>query len=152
MSKPFPSGAASLFSAMACGRETGPAGKFDWSNMRGFKEKSFAERLSNSAQAKQAMLQRFRARPGDDDPEVVARRAARQALVAAREQRIAEREAARRAAEAQAAAEAADLIAREQQEAAERAEREAAEALALEAQRKADRDARYAARKARKRK
>lgn len=152
MSKPFPSGAASLFSAMACGRETGPAGKSDWSNMRGFKEKSFAERQSSSAGAKQAMLQRFRARPAADDPEVMAQRAARQALVAAREQRIAERDAARRAAQAQAAAEEAERVARERQEAAERIEREAAEALALEAQRKAERDARYAARKARKRK
>jgi hypothetical protein len=118
--------------------------------MRGFKEKSFAERLNSSASAKQAMLHRFKARPAADDPAVVEQRAARQALVAAREQRLAERAAAKAEQRAREAAEEAERIARDRQEAAERAEREAAEAIALEADRKAKRDARYAARKARK--
>ncbi len=118
--------------------------------MRGFKEKGFAERLNSSASAKQEMLQRFKARLAADDPEVIKQRAARQALVAAREQRLAERAAAKAEQRARESAEEADRIARERREAAARAEREAAEALALEAERKAKRDARYAARKARK--
>jgi len=96
-----------------------------------YKEKGFGERLSAAADARRAALERFRARPGPDDPAVVARRAARQAVSEAREARAAEREAAR---EAEAA-----------RRTAERADRDAA----LEAERKAARDARYAARKAR---
>ncbi len=117
--------------------------------MRGFKEKSFSERQTSSADAKRALLRRFHAQPGPDDPAVIEQRAARQALVAAREKRIAEREAARREAKARDAAEAQQRAERERIETAERAEREAAEALALEAERKAARDARYAARKSR---
>lgn len=117
--------------------------------MRGFKEKSFSDRQTASADAKRALLRRFHAQPGLDDPAVIEQRAARQALVAAREQRIAERDAARREAKARAAAEEQERVTRERLEAAERAEREAAEAIALEAERKAARDARYAARKAR---
>ena len=85
-----------------------------------------------------------------DDPAVLERRAAREAISAARETRLAARkteraaEDARLAAESQArAAAAADSEAREQ---ADKLENDAR----LEAERKAARDARYAARKARK--
>jgi hypothetical protein len=122
----------------------------EWSEMKGFKEKSFHERLSTAAQAKQATLQRFRARPGPDDPAVVEQRAARQAVAAARDARIAEREAAKRAARAREAAEQEERAAQVLREAAAQAERDAAQAEALKAEQKAARDARYAARKARK--
>ena len=106
--------------------------------MGGFKEKTFGERLSASGDAKKAALAKFLARPGADDPAVVARRAARETLNAAREVRLAERAAERAAEEARQLVEQAAL-------AAEKAIADAA----LEAKRKADRDARYAARKAR---
>lgn len=118
--------------------------------MKGYKETSFSDRLGTAAKAKQAMLQRFHARPAADDPAVVAQREARRAIVAAREARIAEREAAKLAAAAREAAEREERAALELREAAERAQQEEAAAAALELQRKSDRDARYAARKARK--
>ena len=109
-------------------------------------------RLDAAATAKQAALKRFRARPGPDDPAVRERQAARQAVSDARDDRIAARQTAR-------AAEAARQVAEHAVKAAERAAREAEErnsaaqiaarAVALEAERKAKRDARYAARKAR---
>lgn len=118
--------------------------------MSGFKDKNFNERLGTAASAKQAMLDRFRAKPAADDPAVLERAAERQALSEAREVRIAERKAAKLAEEARATA---ARIAEEKERAA-REEREAAAALAkqiaLEAEQKAARDARYAARKKRK--
>ena len=63
--------------------------------MTAYKDKDFGERLSTAAAARRAMLERFRARPGPDDPAVAERRAARQAVSVAREARVAEREAAR---------------------------------------------------------
>ena len=86
------------------------------------------DRQNASAEAKKAMLEKFRASPGPDDPAVVERRAAREAMLAERAARAAQREAAKRAHEA---------------ELAEQAEREAA-ALA---EQKAARDERYKARK-----
>jgi len=95
------------------------------------------ERQNASAEAKKAMLEKFRASPGPDDPAVVERRAAREAMLAERTARAAQREAAKRAHEAELAEQAARA-------AAEQAEREAA-ALA---EQKAARDERYKARKA----
>jgi len=125
--------------------------------MSAFKENDLKERLNTAAEAKRAMLERFRAKPAADDPAVIEREEARKALAAARETRVAERktakeaEAARLAAEqaereAQAARQAADAAVREVTLKAEQEERDAA----LEAERKAARDARYAARKKRK--
>jgi hypothetical protein len=118
--------------------------------MSGYTDKNFNDRLGAAALAKKATLDKFRARPAADDPVVVERRAARQAVSDARTARMAEREAERIAQEAREAAERNEREMAEQerfaQEATERAEREAA----LEAERKAARDARYAARKARK--
>jgi Family of unknown function (DUF6481) len=94
----------------------------------------FNERLSTAAKARQAALERFRARPRADDPSVVERRAARLATSQARDARKATR-----------AAEAARL----KEEAIRRNAEEAAREILLEAERKAARDARYAARKAR---
>src|ERR1700760_902234 len=105
--------------------------------MSGFKEPSFADRQKAALEARKAILNKFRAQPGPDDPAVKARQAEREALAATR----AEAKAARR--EEEAAAEAAAKLAREKEEAAARE-------AALEAERKAARDARYAARKKRK--
>lgn len=101
------------------------------------------DRLSAAAAAKQALLERFKARPSVGDPAWVAQQEQLKAIAEARETRNAERKAAK---EAEAIRHAAEEKARAE------AERLAARArmLAEEAERKAARDARYAARKARK--
>ena len=117
-----------------------------------FKGNKFTDRQSASAEAKRSVLAKFQARPPADDPAVLARAAERQAIAEAREARMAERrrereiEAARREAE-RLAAEAAEAERRKAEE-ARLAEEARAEAL-LKLQQKAARDARYAARKAR---
>jgi Family of unknown function (DUF6481) len=114
--------------------------------MSGYKDFDLQQRLSDAAAAKKATLEKFRA--ASEDPAAATRRAARVAVNEARLLRIAGREAAKRAREA----ELAELALRAQREAeeveallaAQNAEREAA----LKAEQKAARDARYAARKA----
>ncbi len=117
--------------------------------MKGFKEKTFGDRLSAASTARQAALERFRTRPAADDPAVIKRREERLAIAAARQAREAERKIIREAeAAARAEQEAKDKVereARERREAIEKVIRDAAEA----AERKAERDARYAARKVR---
>jgi hypothetical protein len=111
--------------------------------MSGFKEPSFADRQKAAQQARQNILNKFKAQPGPDDPEVKQRQAKREAHAAARAKARETREAAKaeqRAREAEAAAAAAAQLAREKEE-------EAARQVALEAEAKAKRDARYAARK-----
>jgi hypothetical protein len=118
----------------------------------GFKESDFADRQKAVAEAKKALLEKFRARPGPDDPEVVKRQAEREAVLAARVAREAEREAARKAKEAELAEEAAreaERKAQAEQDAAVDAVEQAKRHIALLAEQKAARDARYAARKAR---
>jgi hypothetical protein len=128
---------------------------------RGFnknmKDKDFGDRLSAAKNAKQAMTAKFLQRPGSDDPAVIERRQAREAVSAARAVREAQRN-------ARAAAEAAETAAQQERadaeaafaaaEAAAQQERAVAENEAnkarLEVEQKAARDARYAARKARK--
>ena len=119
-----------------------------------YKNDDFNNRLSSAAKAKEALLERFRSRPGPDDPAVIARRKAQAEIEAAREVRMAERKVAKEAealrhAEEQARLEeerkAADLEL--QAKKAEEAEKAAERAAAA----KAARDARYAARRARKR-
>ncbi|KMO44691.1 hypothetical protein VQ03_01595, partial [Methylobacterium tarhaniae] len=63
--------------------------------MAGFKDQNFNDRRSTSADAKKALLEKFRARPASDDPEVQARLAERQKIAEARAARAAEREAAK---------------------------------------------------------
>lgn len=115
--------------------------------MRDFKDKSLTDRLQNSRLARQALIQKMREAPKPDDPEVMTRRAAKSALVAAnraeRERRRAEKDAAARLeTELEAAAEAATSAE------VERKKREEAETIVLLlAEQKAVRDARYAARK-----
>jgi hypothetical protein len=118
----------------------------------------FNERLSTAAKAKQALLEKFRARPKADDPAAAERNAARLAVSLARDARIAERKAAREAEVARLQAEAVRLQAEVVRQAAEDVARkataeaeQAAQKVTLEAERKAARDARYAGRKARQR-
>ena len=111
--------------------------------MSGFKEPSFADRQKAAQQAKQDLLNKFRAQPRLDDPEVAKRRAEREAAATKREKARLEREAAKAEAkrrEAEVTAAEAARIAREKEE-------DAAREAALEVEQKAKRDARYAARK-----
>lgn len=115
--------------------------------MRDLKGTSLTDRLQRSKSAKQALIRKMQEAPKPDDPDVVARRAARSALLAAnqteRERRRAEKEAKDRMEAERLAAEQAAKLAE-----AERKKREEAEKIvALLAQQKAARDARYAARK-----
>jgi hypothetical protein len=114
-------------------------------SMSGFREPGFADRQKAAQQAKRDLLNKFKAQPGQDDPDVAKRRAEREAIAASREQarlaREAEKAEAKRREEDAAAAEAA-RIAREKHEEEERL-------AALEVDQKAKRDARYAARKER---
>ena len=114
--------------------------------MRAFNDKNLTDRLQTSKQAKQALLQKFKARPGPDDPAVRARQAKRQEISAAREARALEKEAAKQRAQQERAE--LKALAQAEQEAAR--ERELQEHIAREAEQKAVRDARYAARKKRK--
>lgn len=118
-------------------------------SMAAYKTPDFTERNAAAREARQRALEQLRAKPAPD-PEIVA---ARQAAREAREAAAAERRAAKLAAEAEA-----KEAARAAKEAAEQAELEAAAAKKAsrpkpptEAEMKAARDARYAARKARKR-
>ncbi len=114
--------------------------------MSGFKEPSFTDRQKAAQQARQNNLNKFRSQPGPDDPEVKQRQAEREVQATERAKAKVARDAAKaeqKRREAEAAAEAAVKLAREKEEAAARE-------TALEAERKAARDARYAARKKRK--
>jgi hypothetical protein len=115
--------------------------------MSGFKEPSFADRQKAAQQSRKTILDKFRSQPGPDDPAVKQRQAEREALAVERAKAKLLRDAAKaekkRHDEELAAAAAAQLV-REQEEAAARE-------AALEVERKAARDARYAARKKKKR-
>jgi hypothetical protein len=116
-----------------------------------FTSNRFQDRQAAAAEARKAMAEKFLSRPKYDpnDPAVKEREAKRRAVLEARAAREVERE--RRRAEAAAAAriEAVrqEALARDAAENARRAEEER-----LEYERKLDRDARYAARKERKKK
>jgi hypothetical protein len=115
-------------------------------SMSGFKEPSFADRQKAAQQAKQNILSKFRSQPGPDDPAVKQRQAEREAAAAERAKAKLVREAAKaeqKRREEEAAAAAAAQLAREKEAAVARE-------AALEAERKAARDARYAARKKKK--
>ena len=88
--------------------------------MSGFKEPGFLERQKAAQEARQKILSKFRGQPGADDPAVKARQAEREAQSARRAKASAARDAAK------------------------------ADRKRLEAEQKAARDARYAARKKKK--
>jgi len=99
-------------------------GDDDLSNMPG---RTFQDRQQASIDAKAKMLERFKARPAEDDPTIARLRAERQAVVEARKVREAEREAEKEAARKLAAEKAAiEKAAREEAERKAAAEREAA--------------------------
>jgi len=118
-----------------------------------FRSPDVFERRNNAAAVKKALLDKFRA--ASQDPTLEQKRLERIAINEARAARMTEREAARKVREAELARLAA--IEAERQAQAKReaeeletliaAEKEAAEAT-LAAQKKVERDARYAARKA----
>ena len=83
--------------------------------MSAYKNDNFGDRLAAAANARKATLERFRARPGPDDPTVLERQAAQKAIAVAREARKAERRAAREAEAARQAAEAAARVAEQEQ-------------------------------------
>ena len=112
-----------------------------------YKDDGFGSRIANAAKAKQAAMARIKAQLQPGDPAFEKLRAERQAIAAAREIRQAERKVARAAEIERLAIERAE---REAAAIAE-AERQAAAVIALQAERKVARDARYAARKARRR-
>lgn len=112
----------------------------------GFKEPTFLDRQTAAKNAKKDILEKFKAKPGPDDPEVRKREAERQAVAVKRAEAQRARELAKvekKARDAQLAIEAAA------QAEHDKAAKEAA-AIALKAEQKAARDARYAARKAKK--
>ena len=122
--------------------------------MPAFKHADFNERATSAAKAKQSLIEKFRARPGPDDPAVQAKIAERLAVAEAREKRDQERKLAKEADAARKAIEELERQAEAVRKAAEKTEEEKArklDLLAIEAERKAARDARYAARKARRR-
>ena len=97
------------------------------------KDRSFVESRTTSAEAKKALLEKFRAKMTQEDPKAEERRAARKAIVEARDARIAEREAARVALAAQQAAEKAAREEAARREAAALEAKKAAQAAAREA-------------------
>lgn len=115
-------------------------------SMSGFKEPGFADRQKAAQEARKNILDKFRSQPGPDDPAVKARQAEREAIASARAKVSSAREAAKaeqkRLAEEAASAAAAQRL-REKEEVVARQ-------AALEAEQKAARDARYAARKKKK--
>ena len=126
--------------------------------MRHASDNGFADRRKAAAEAKQQLLKKFASAPKADDPELAAKLAERQANTAAREARRAERdrlkqeENERQLAEAAALTAAAELESKAEAVAREEAARErVSRVIADEAERKAERDRRYAARKARQR-
>ncbi len=120
--------------------------------MAGYTPNNCNDRATAAAKARQAMIERFRAAPGPDDPAMQAIAAERRAIAEAREVRANERRVAKEAEEARKREQQA-LLAVEQakREAEARALKveEAARQRALLLEQKAARDARYAARKAR---
>ena len=119
-------------------------------------EPSLSDRLGAAAQSRRTRLEQARANAPANDPGFAERQAARRAAGVAREARAAERKAAKlaekaREAEEKAAEERARaiaLVAEQEAREAEVAEQTARE-IDLAAERKAARDAKYAARKAR---
>lgn len=111
---------------------------------------TFEDRLENQAKARQALLERARAKDPTSDPEFAARQEARAAAARLREQREEERRIAKLAERAQAVADREAKKAAKVNREAEEAKSALRKQIELLAAQKATRDARYAARKARK--
>jgi hypothetical protein len=115
-------------------------------------EPGFVDRLGAAAKAKRDLLEKARANAPANDPKFAARQEARRVAGVARAARVSERNAAKLAEKARMVAEkdaAAMALAAEQEARKAEAAAQPARDLALAVERKAARDARYAARKAR---
>ncbi|MCY1706017.1 DUF6481 family protein [Pannonibacter sp. SL95] len=126
--------------------------------MKKTRSSDFSDRSVAAADARLKLVEAHRAAREAAEPTRLERQAERLAVATARDQRRAERDAAKRAAQEQADAEAAALSAaaeaasREEAEAREKAKLDlASRVMEDEAARKAERDRRYANRKARQR-
>lgn len=124
--------------------------------MRHLNTNGFTERRTAAAEAKRQLLAKFASAPKATDPEMQERLAAREAVAVARRARRAERDALKTVENERLRTEAAAAIAAgeiEERKAAEARQAEIADqasrVVADEAARKAERDRRYAARKAR---
>ncbi|MGI3779086.1 MAG: DUF6481 family protein [Janthinobacterium lividum] len=120
--------------------------------MSAFKGAGFNDRRDAAANAKKALLEKFKSRPAADDPAILQKQAEMKAIADAREVRAAERAKLKeadlvrlRAEEEAALVEKARLAAEAEEQRLAALEREEA----IKAERKAARDAKYAARKAR---
>ena len=111
---------------------------------------TFADRLETATKAKQALLERARAKDPTKDPEFAARQEARAAAAYVRQEREADRQIAKLAEREKEAAERDARKAEQVALEAERAGRVSRQQTVNMAAQKAARDARYAARKARK--
>jgi Family of unknown function (DUF6481) len=117
---------------------------------------TFADRLETAAKAKQALLEKARQKDPTNDPEFAARQAARIEAARIREERETEKRNAKMAEQARVKAEREAEAARKAAEAQAEADRirsgkrPVSKPALSEAEQKALRDARYAARKARK--
>lgn len=106
--------------------------------MSSFLENGFADRRNTAAQAKKALLEKYKASLNSDDPEIARRRAERQAIVEARKAREAARDAAREVARLEAERKAAEEAARLEAERIAAEEKRLAELAAAEANRPND--------------
>ena len=120
--------------------------------MRDLKQTGFADRISAQAEAKKALLAKFKPKPTVSDPEFdkLAERRAAEREETRRQHELAKAEQRREKAEREAARLAEEMAAQDAIDAERRADRKARKQLSKEEQ-KARRDARYAARKARQR-
>jgi hypothetical protein len=147
-----------LPSIAVCGKSVRPP-SLQRNAMSIFNGSSFLERQTAAANARKAQAEKFLARTKYDpnDPIIIEREAKRRDIAEARELRAAQRQALKEAADAARAAKlAAEELTRQEALKAEAIAREiehaekVAREEALEVERKLERDARYAARKARK--
>ncbi len=117
--------------------------------MAAFKGSTFKDRAEAAADAKKALLEAFKARPSIDDPAYKARMEQRKAVAEAREQRATERARFKEEEEKRLKVETAARKLAEAEDSARKAAESQARDEHIRNGRKAARDARYAARKAR---
>ena len=121
-------------------------GEIELARMKEHKEQSLLERRGNATRAKAALQERVRALPGASDPTIIAKKAARQEVAAARVKRVETRKQEETARLEKLEAERIEQVALQEQKDKQTADSE----VARMSEAKAQRDARYAARKQRK--
>jgi len=100
-----------------------------------FNPRNFTDRRASSANAKKALLERFKARPKADDPIMIQRRTEREAVAKARAEREAEKAARNAEMERRAAAERERIAEEKRQEELSRQAAHQAELKKAEAER-----------------